>query len=459
MTKFTLLRSAAVGSIAALALAATAQAAPVKHHHHHAQASGDAQMNAELVAQVNALRAQVDALNARLDQQQAAQAQTAQVAQSAQAQASQAQSAAAMAEADVKRVPAEVSGEVAKATKPGWWGNTQVGGVVFANLSTVTQKTNGATVGPNTGTGFDIKRAYVSVDHKFNDVWSANITTDMQYSSALSATEFYVKKAYVQAKLDDALVFRFGAADMPWVPFAEGVYGYRYVDKTLIDRTGFGTSADWGVNANGKLAGGMINYSVSVVDGAGYKAPIRSNNMDIEGRVNLNISNFVLAVGGYDGKLGKDVYGGAPTPNTATRFNALAAWVDPKFRLGVEYFSANDWNSVTGGSDKANGESFFGSVKLAPEWAVFGRYDNVNLNTVPVTHVHENGYYNVGVAWSPTKIVDLALLYKHDSINGGAFKLGDVGGSPGGNSSSLGSGAGAKTGAYDEFGLFAQFRW
>jgi hypothetical protein len=415
-------------------------------------------MNAELVAQVNALRAQVDALNARLDQQQAAQAQTAQVAQSAQAQASQAQSAAAMAEADVKRVPAEVSGEVAKATKPGWWGNTQVGGVVFANLSNVTQKTNGATTGPNTGTGFDIKRAYVSVDHKFNDVWSANVTTDMQYNSTLSATEFYVKKAYVQAKLDDALVFRFGASDMPWIPFAEGVYGYRYVDQTLIDRTKFGTSSDWGVNVNGKLAGGMINYSVSVVDGAGYKAPLRTNSMDIEGRVNLNVSNFVLAVGGYDGKLGKACYG-CSTPNTATRFDALAAWVDPHFRLGVEYFSENDWKSVTGGSDKANGTSVFGSVVIAPKWSVFGRYDWANLNTVPTPHVQENGYYNVGVQWQPTNIVDLAVLYKHDSIEHGSFGLGDIGGTPGGNSSTLGSSSGIKTGAYDEFGVFAQFRW
>ena len=28
-------------------------------------------------------------------------------------------------------------------------------------------------------TGFDVKRLYISIDHKFSDIWSANITTDI----------------------------------------------------------------------------------------------------------------------------------------------------------------------------------------------------------------------------------------------------------------------------------------
>ena len=55
--------------------------------------------------------------------------------------------------------------------------------------------------------------------------------------------------------------------------------------------------------------------------------------------------------------------------------------------------------------------------------------------------------------------VDLALLYKHDSIVNGAHKFGDVGGTPGGNSSLLGSTTPPKTGTYDEWGLYTQIRW
>ena len=38
------------------------------------------------------------------------------------------------------------------------------------------------------------------MDHKFNDQWSMHLTTDFQYSSAISSTEVYLKKAYAQYK-------------------------------------------------------------------------------------------------------------------------------------------------------------------------------------------------------------------------------------------------------------------
>ncbi len=47
-------------------------------------------------------------------------------------------------------------------------------------------------------------------------------TTDFQYVGNDGVTNVYIKKAYVQAKLSDALVFRAGSADLPWVPFVEG---------------------------------------------------------------------------------------------------------------------------------------------------------------------------------------------------------------------------------------------
>ncbi|MGH8362566.1 MAG: hypothetical protein ACRESQ_04380 [Gammaproteobacteria bacterium] len=58
----------------------------------------------------------------------------------------------------------------------------------------------------------------------------------------------FVKQAFVQAKLDPATTFRLGAADMPWIPFDESIYGYHFVENTLIDRLHFGHSTDWGVH-------------------------------------------------------------------------------------------------------------------------------------------------------------------------------------------------------------------
>jgi len=338
----------------------------------------------------------------------------------------------------------------------GWWNNTSIGGTAFIDFSNIEHKVSG-TKQADQGTNFDLKRFYVAIDHKFDDVWSANLTTDVTYDGTTKASQIFIKKAFLQAKVwDDAFVVRVGSADLPWVPFVEGLYGYRYVENTLIDRTKFGTSADWGAHFFGKFADGLVNYQLSVVNGAGYKAdPIggganRSKDLDVEGRVNLNWEGFVLGVGGYSGKLGKDVEGGPTVYHTANRFDAIAAYSAGDIKAGFEYFKANDWNNVLSTtSDSADGYGFFASYKFMPEFAVFGRYDYVTPNQDTNNKLHDN-YYNFGVTWSPTKIVDLSLVYKHDDANHGTLST---------SNGTIGSTITGASGAYNEVGLFTQLKW
>lgn len=443
--KLSLLAGAAVGVVLVAGVAGPAQAKPVKKHA--AAASSQA-------AELAALKAQVQALTERLNAQETAQAQTQSTAQAAQVQAQAATDQVAQVQtqtdAQIKLIPTQVKTEVAAAApkpKTSWADNTVVSGRMYYDLSNISQKSNGQKVAPS-GTGFDIKRFYVGVDHKFNDVFSANVTTDFQYSSALSATELYIKKAYLQAKVSDALVIKLGSTDLPWVPFAEDIYGYRYVENTLIDRTKFGTSADWGVHASGKFMDGKVNYAVSVIDGAGYKAPLRSKGMDIEGRISVvPIEHVTLAVGGYSGKLGKETEGATNIYHTANRFNALAAYTTKQYRIGVEYFSAEDWNNVTTTtSDKSDGYSLFGSYSFTDKISAFGRYDYVKP-TKETADTKKDNYYNIGLTYSPAKIVDFSLVYKRDSVENGTL------------ATSNGTIGGSDKGTYDEVGLFGQFRF
>jgi hypothetical protein len=346
---------------------------------------------------------------------------------------------------------------VAASDKDAWWHDTKVSGRMYFDISDLEQKTNGSDVAKQKGVGFDLKRFYVGIDHKFNDIFAANITTDVLYDG--NAMQLYVKKAYLEANVDPALDIRVGSSDMPWIPFAEGVYGYRYVENTLIDRVKLGNSADWGAYVQGKFADGMFGYEVAVVNGAGYKTPPGAGNalkfktVDFEGRVNASIDHFTVAVGGYDGKLGKDQQG-LTTYHTATRFNALAAYTDDQIRAGVEYFSANNFLSVNNTyTDKDTGWSGFASFKFDPQWAVFGRYDWVEEKTTNPSIVKpRDGYYNVGIEWTPVKIVSLSLVYKHDSEEHGALSQQNGSGTLG--SASLGS-----KGTYNEVGLFGIFQW
>lgn len=297
--------------------------------------------------------------------------------------------------------------------------NTAVGGKMFFDLTSISQKNNGVKTA-NDGTGFDVKRFYLGIDHKFDDVWSANLTTDFNYVGNDGETNLFVKKAYLQGKFDPLFVVRAGSADMPWIPYAENVYGYRFVENTLIDRLKFGTSADWGVHVLGN--NGTFNYQGSVVNGAGYKNPSRGKSMDFEGRVGVQFGDFVAAVGGYSGKLGKDTQT-SPATHTANRSDALLAYKTGLFTVGGEWFQAKNWNNVTTvATDKADGYSVFGNVNFNSDWAAFVRYDKAKLSK-DLNPSLEDKYWNVGLAYNVRKGVRLAFVYKNDKQQSDTAKL------------------------------------
>lgn len=402
----------------AVVLASTALAAVPAHAQDASSGTTD--------AQIDALRQQVQALQQQLDQLQ------------------QQQQAAAAA-------PAPAPAPVASASSlPSWLDGTSISGKAYLNFSSIHQLSDGKTGGAG-GAQADLKRFYLSVDHKFNDIFSADLTTDVRYgSNGLSNDDvLYVKKAYLQAKLSPAFWVRLGAADLPWIPFVENVYGYRFVENTLIDRTKYGTSSDWGVHVGGDLANGLISYQVSAIDGHGYKTLSRSSDtLDLEGRLSIQpLHKFVVAVGGYTGKLGKSVAGQPDTPHNATRFDALAAYTGKRARVGIEYFTAKNWSNVTSAtSDKSDGWSAFGSFNVTPKLALFGRYDWVDPNkrTDPAAKEH---YYNIGVDYLVAKNIDVAAVYKRDRADDILIPT------------SNGTIGGVNYGTYDEFGIFTQLKF
>jgi hypothetical protein len=354
-----------------------------------AQTAPSAEELAALRAQIEALQAKVAELEQRTD----------------------AQSEVNVAQAKANEDAEAAKGKVDKLAK--LVNDTNLSGRMYYNLSNIDDSSKGAKT-DKSGFAFDIKRFYLGVDHKFNDKWSMNLTTDFQYSSAIGATEIYLKKAYVQYMASDALVLRAGAADLPWVPFAENYYGMRYIENTLIDRLKFGTSSDWGMHAGGKLAGGSLEYAAAVLNGNGYKNPSRSKGLDFEGRVSFApTAKTVVGVGAYSGTLGKEKQT-VDALHTANRLDFIAAYASGNTRFGAEYFQARNWNNVLStASDKASGWSLWGSMGLTPGGiTLFGRYDQADLSKTLDPSLQDT-YYNLGVEFPITKGVKLATVFKH----------------------------------------------
>ncbi len=378
----------------------TVAAAPAQHKTHKAQATAqnNAVVNSEvelLKAQLAQLQAKVDSLEQRTDAQSDINVSTGQAVEKA------------------TSVTASSDQKLAKLEK--LVNDTSISGKMYFDFSNISQKNSDTGKTNASGTGVDVKRFYFSVTHQFDDIWSANLTTDFNYVSNDGETNLFVKKAYVQGKFNQAAVFRVGSADMPWIPFVENYYGFRYVEPTITDRNHFANSADWGLHLGGDIgANKSFNYAVSVVNGNGYKNPSRSKSVDVEGRVGfVPFEGMVVAVGGYTGDRGQDMQN-LSAVHTAQRGDVLLAYSSKAFRLGGEYFTAKNWNNVTSlPTDKADGYSFWGSVNVADNISLFARYDNAKLSKDLDTSAKDT-YYNAGVQYQVNKGFQLALVYKHE---------------------------------------------
>ncbi|MFT9099806.1 MAG: porin [Zymomonas mobilis subsp. pomaceae] len=395
-----------------------------------------------------------------------------------------------------KQVDKSVSQRIDKKLKFGdWFANTHIGMRMYSNASYVNYRQDGqaaawmpgrtsaptsintpaGNIGYDTknrpvgdSMGFDLKRFYLMVDHKFNDNWAARLTTDASYISGVGEA-IYIKHAYLEGKQSDALSVRFGAADLPWLPFVENLYGYRWVENTSSERANFATSADWGIFALGKLWNGLVEYNMAVVDGSGYRSPFRSKNPDFEGRINVNYAGFTVGGGAHighqgqeRGQLGQYVY------NAAQRYNAVIAYVHGRFRFGGEYFYAKDFtassldcnlnacttDSTLNKKDAGQGWSGWGSIRVLDRVSVFGRYDWAQPFMKSDSHFRDH-YFNAGVDWQPIKNIDVGLVYKQENVTNNGY----TGTVPIYINTTNGAIGGMRSASYREVGLFTNFNF
>jgi len=379
--------------------------------------------------------------------------------------------------------------------------NTTIGGELFADFSHI-QLQNESAAGQRVdtapeGNGFDIKRLYLIVDHRFSDVWAADLTTDAQFSTAATttvttptgtttaltnqntsggATEVMIKKLYLEGAFNKLFVLRIGSYNMPWTALVENAYGYRYIEKVTTDRLGFANTADWGLHASGVYGANLVSYQLSVVNGGGYKNPTRTKDVDVEGRIGVNpISWLTLGGGFYSGHLGQITAANENFPkNTATRYDALAAVNIIGIRAGIEWFQAKNYKTVnslaasTYGTsaivntatvrpidDKAVGVSSFVSYDFNSQWQAFARYDNAKLSAGVNPRLRDE-YFNLGGVYKPIKPLDIALVYKNEKVEHGSNTI------SGGNANSsftIGGANSNRYGRYSEYGVYAHYKF
>lgn len=337
--------------------------------------------------------------------------------------------------------------------KPEQKPETKISGRIFADLSSRSIKDDVTGAKTNdSGTGIDVKRMYFGISHAFNANWTATFVGDIGDKGnpatcsiadvdpdgtgdlppvKVNCTpgggdnrryDLFVKFAYLQYTWSPAAIVRVGAAGMPVVGFEEDMWGYRYIENPLSDRTGFAYSADWGVHFLGRT--GIVNYAASATNGRGFSDPTRSKSVDFEGRLGVEpIKGLNIAVGGYTGKRGLD-FDAVPAKNTATRLHAIVAYANERFRVGASYFTADNWfNVTTTEEDTANGATIYGNVNFPGDWTLLARYDTIKPRKDLFPGLKDT-YAYVGVQKKVNKAISLALVVKNETFDGATLTNG-----------------------------------
>ena len=232
--------------------------------------------------------------------------------------------------------------------------------------------------------GFQLRRAYFTYDRDLSAKFSVRFRLEMNSPDLLFLQGFgasvqltpYVKHAYL--RWNDVIPrsrFTFGLIPTPTFNLSEEVWGYRSVEKTIMDLRRIAPSADLGVTLEGKLMeSGVLNYQIFAGNGTGTRSEI-DRNKRAYANVPIKIQGAYFLVPYYDYEGGSD----GTSKNTMAFFGGVQK---PKYHGGVEVFRKTSHKALANDADRTEeGISVFGAAKVAEKVKFFGRYDIYDPNS------------------------------------------------------------------------------
>lgn len=232
--------------------------------------------------------------------------------------------------------------------------------------------------------GFQFRRAYFTYDRDLSEKFAVRFRLEMNSPDLLGVQDFgtsstltpFIKHAYLQwNNFIPQSKFSFGLVSTPTFNMSEEVWGYRAVEKTIMDLRRIAPSSDLGATLAGKLTrSGVLNYQLLVANGTGTRSETDKTKR-VYANAPIRIQNAYFLVPYYDYEGGLD----GKSKNTLALFAGLQK---PRFHGGVEVFQKKSNKALTNNADKTeNGFSVFGAVKAAEKIKLFGRFDNYDPNT------------------------------------------------------------------------------
>ena len=259
-------------------------------------------------------------------------------------------------------------------------GEGKISGYMFGEYYYVVSADDAAGA-PEKQNAFQFRRIYFTYDKGIDDRYSIRYrleTKDAGFGNAPKMVPF-TKIAYLKVKGGVAGADLYlGLSGTPTWKLSEKLWGYRSIEKTILDLNKIGSSADIGVALKGK--GGSLAYHVMVANGPGQK-PENDNGKKIYASVSLQPG--ATQIEGYVD------YNMMPGDANELTLKGFAGVKKEALRGGVELFTRINQKAgvakKAGKDETITGASVFAALALGDALDGFGRLDMISNNDTDTT--------------------------------------------------------------------------
>ena len=254
----------------------------------------------------------------------------------------------------------------------------RISGIMFADYYAILSADDGDVNLPEKRNAFRFRRIYFNYDHSLSERVDFRFRLEANDAGFgfRAKMEPSVKHAYLKWKGALGGNLYVGESGTPTWALVEQTWGYRAVEKTLLDLNRIGSSADVGLAFKAHTGG--ATYHVMVANGPGQR-PERDNGkklyasvqfhpgenqIELYGDVDMLPGGDELTLKAFLGRVGDGFHGGV---ESFMRINKEAALTDP-------------------GEDVTRiGLSVFGALPLRDNWKGFARVDAVDDDDLDTT--------------------------------------------------------------------------
>ena len=249
--------------------------------------------------------------------------------------------------------------------------------------------------------GFDIKRAYLNYSTDISQDLFFKIRFDVGRNTNDGKLTTYLKNAYIDWKCENGDKLSMGLIGTNSYGVQEKNWGYRFIEKSALDKYGATNTADYGIGYSKTF--GQVKASMQLLNGEGYKSTNDNNQQALylsilygESELNTNDGmNFGVVINYVPEEYGED----------NSLVGLFGGWASNNLRFGLEH---NQYKEKAFSYTK-DVSSLYANYTISDKWNVFFRHDihneRLDSDMLPEGPEEElpSEFTILGGVWNPTK--------------------------------------------------------